>query len=377
MPGPENVAGDLIVSLSNEDADLMRALDSAPDDDARHRALLKRRDQRDSARSLLAQDRSVLIHPMAVPALATSLPTSLSTPEGREAADLILKEHICDESLVCAFAQLEQSESDLALEILRAAYRWSPHPQVKAHAGFSLACLLKTRCRASRLGATWRLPALIRLKPSGSSRRSRRHYPDVHVGQGMLAALARSELDEIHSLSVGNIAPEIAGEDTDGQPMQLSDYRGKVVVLTFWGNWCSLCRSMFPYERLLVDRMRGRPFVLLGVNSDNGTAIPQSLAQDKTVTWRSWRDGGEVHGGAIARRWNVQPLPDIFILDDRGVIRHHVGPHSDDHGPLYLLDAHGQLQHRWQARSDEVLEVAEALVREIEGRNSVQLSNRE
>jgi hypothetical protein len=38
-------------------------------------------------------------------------------------------------------------------------------------------------------------------------------------------------------LQVGQLAPEIEGEDLDGVPFKLSDYRGKVVVLDFWGTW--------------------------------------------------------------------------------------------------------------------------------------------
>ncbi|MCK5942658.1 MAG: redoxin domain-containing protein [Planctomycetes bacterium] len=38
-------------------------------------------------------------------------------------------------------------------------------------------------------------------------------------------------------LQVGMVAPDIAGEDLDGKPFKLSDYRGKVVVLDFWGDW--------------------------------------------------------------------------------------------------------------------------------------------
>jgi len=37
--------------------------------------------------------------------------------------------------------------------------------------------------------------------------------------------------------SVGALAPEIAASDLDGVPFKLSDYRGKVVLLDFWGNW--------------------------------------------------------------------------------------------------------------------------------------------
>jgi hypothetical protein len=38
-------------------------------------------------------------------------------------------------------------------------------------------------------------------------------------------------------LNEGNTAPEIVGEDQDGKTFKLSDYRGKVVLLDFWGNW--------------------------------------------------------------------------------------------------------------------------------------------
>lgn len=49
--------------------------------------------------------------------------------------------------------------------------------------------------------------------------------------------LAERQLFEIRSLQPGMVAPEIVGEDIDGKPMRLSDFRGKVVLLDFWGLW--------------------------------------------------------------------------------------------------------------------------------------------
>jgi peroxiredoxin len=365
MPEHANTYEELIVALRNEEVLLERRLVSASNDVERHQALLRHRDNRLWARNLLTKARFDQSNPVNVPTLTMVVTRFPDTSEGRAAADLIMKEYLHDVSLETAFEPLVRSESDLALEILRAAYHSSPHPRVKIHAAFSLARLLKTR--AERDG--WRTPSRSRAEAAEAKplfEESMRDNENFIVGRGSMAEQASSELEELQTLSVGKAAPEIAGEDTDGRSLQLSDYRGKVVVLAFWGSWNSSCRSMFPYERSLVIRMRGRPFVLLGVSSDHVAAIAQSMAEHQTITWRSWWDGGELSGGPIAQRWNVQSLPDIFIIDHQGVIRHQVGPRFDDHGHDYFLDAQGQLQHRWQACYQEILEVAEALVQEAE-----------
>jgi hypothetical protein len=62
-------------------------------------------------------------------------------------------------------------------------------------------------------------------------------HPDVKYHDQPLAERAKSLLFEIRNLAIGKKAPEINGEDIDGKPMKLSDYRGKVVVLDFWGHW--------------------------------------------------------------------------------------------------------------------------------------------
>ncbi len=62
-------------------------------------------------------------------------------------------------------------------------------------------------------------------------------YSDVGGYRGSLANASKSELFELHNLRVGKPAPEIEGTTVDGKTMKLSSYRGKVVVLDFWGDW--------------------------------------------------------------------------------------------------------------------------------------------
>ena len=62
-------------------------------------------------------------------------------------------------------------------------------------------------------------------------------YADVKLGRSTLGELAEGELFVIKQLTVGKVAPNIEGIDLDGEDFKLSDYRGKVVLLDFWGDW--------------------------------------------------------------------------------------------------------------------------------------------
>jgi peroxiredoxin len=77
---------------------------------------------------------------------------------------------------------------------------------------------------------------------------------------------------------------------------------------------------MYPHERSLVKRLEGKPFALLGVNSDSKDRVRQAMKKEN-ITWRSWWDGGNT-GGPIAKAWNVSGWPTIYVLDAKGVIRY-------------------------------------------------------
>lgn len=78
---------------------------------------------------------------------------------------------------------------------------------------------------------------------------------------------------------------------------------------------------MYPHERSLVNRMKGKPFVLLGINSDPREHLRQTI-QKEHMTWRSWWDGGNT-SGPIASKWNVHGWPTLYLIDAKGIIRHH------------------------------------------------------
>ena len=78
---------------------------------------------------------------------------------------------------------------------------------------------------------------------------------------------------------------------------------------------------MYPRERLLAKRLAGKPFVLLGVNSDRDREALKKTVMKEDLTWRSWWDGGS-RSGPIAETWNVKDWPVLYVLDAKSVIRH-------------------------------------------------------
>ncbi len=155
-------------------------------------------------------------------------------------------------------------------------------------------------------------------------------FADVKVQGKSLGDLAKPMYYAVSKTAIGKAAPEITGKDLDGKTMKLSDFRGKVIVLTFWGTWCKPCMDMVPYEKKLVARLKDRPFVLLGVNFDRDRKKLDAVRKEKGMTWRSWVDDVESEK-AISKRWDIRAWPTIIVIDHKGVIRHkHLrGKHLD------------------------------------------------
>jgi hypothetical protein len=77
---------------------------------------------------------------------------------------------------------------------------------------------------------------------------------------------------------------------------------------------------MLPHEKEMVERLKNRPFALIGINSDGGRSALQKILQEQGITWRNAVDVST--NGPIAKRWNVRGWPTIYILDAKGVIRY-------------------------------------------------------
>lgn len=103
---------------------------------------------------------------------------------------------------------------------------------------------------------------------------------------------------------VGDIAPEMEMELTDGQQVKLSDLRGKVVMLQFTASWCGVCRKEMPFiESDIWQKHKANPnFALYGIDRDEPVETVKAFAEKTGVTYPLALDPGADHFAKYADR---------------------------------------------------------------------------
>ena len=146
-------------------------------------------------------------------------------------------------------------------------------------------------------------------------------FPSRNERTKNYAEIATFELRKMRNLEVGQMAPEIQGTDADGKSFKLSDYRGKVVYLSFSANWCGPCVAKYPWERELVKKYQGKPFAMLSVNADYEIkTLKESIAKGD-IMWRCWWQ--QSPDGPLTEKWMVEGFPTEYLIDENGVIQAH------------------------------------------------------
>jgi thiol-disulfide isomerase/thioredoxin len=250
-----------------------------------------------------------------------SLPPLAQSSEGARlrarAFEVLQRDHLHSPAFADICDTLGGSPTPEGDRLLRTAFEKHALPAVRGQAGFWLARSLATQADESGDSTTKERAELCR-QAEQQFESVARDFGGVAHGTTTLGEAARTQLHALRYLSVGRTVEDIVGNDLDGKPMKLSDFRGRVVLLDFWANWCGFCRQMYPYERALAERLHDHPFAMVGVNCDNDKQELQREIRRHGISWRSWWD----EDGRVSRRWQADALPMMFLIDHKGVIRY-------------------------------------------------------
>ena len=157
-----------------------------------------------------------------------------------------------------------------------------------------------------------------------------------HYGGKASRAASAMDADELPAAA----APPFSLPARDGKRIDLSAYRGKVVLLNFWATWCPPCREEEPSLRQLARSMDPDKFQLLAVSVDEGgwPEIDKFFA-GKTPPYTVALD----EGARISQTYGTSKFPESYLIDSSGTVRlKFIGPRNwSDPAVFALLDSYG------------------------------------
>jgi len=112
--------------------------------------------------------------------------------------------------------------------------------------------------------------------------------------------------------------PDFAGTSLTGTPLRFADYRGKVVVMNFWGSWCPPCRSEGPTLAAVSAKYLHDGVSFLGVDENDTPANAKAFELGAGITYPSLNDPGYLVAQDIGSAIPINDTPTTLVIDGTG-----------------------------------------------------------
>jgi peroxiredoxin len=156
------------------------------------------------------------------------------------------------------------------------------------------------------------------------------HLAEIERMLSMLSADQRNtilgkqmayELASMKTLKVGAPAPDFMQPDVDDQPVRLSQFKGKYVLLDFWASWCGPCRQNNPAMVQLYHDFKDRNFTILGISLDDkaGKADWLKAIKDDGLEWLQVSDLKH-WSNQVVKLYSVTAIPESILIGPDGRI---------------------------------------------------------
>ena len=122
--------------------------------------------------------------------------------------------------------------------------------------------------------------------------------------------------------------PNATFQKLDGTPITLSDLRGAVVLINFWGTWCGPCLQEIPHLVRLSHQLKTKGLEVIGIALDSGNPNDiQAFMAEHGMDYAVWM--GDL--AMVKKRFHVMGFPTSLLIDREGLIhKRYFGPHTEE-----------------------------------------------
>jgi peroxiredoxin len=129
----------------------------------------------------------------------------------------------------------------------------------------------------------------------------------------------------------GQTAPDCAATSADNNKLDLSAYRGKVVLIDFWATWCPPCKKSMPFLNSLRNQRLQDGFEIVAINVDEDSEDAKQFLTENPVDYKMAFDPS----GDCPKVFEVKAMPSSYLVDKTGTIRKvHLGFRDEDQSML-------------------------------------------
>ena len=145
---------------------------------------------------------------------------------------------------------------------------------------------------------------------------------EIHwkLGNSKLAEAYHHKADPSKSELIGKPVLDFSATDLDGNPISLQDYRGKVVLLDFWGVWCGFCIREMPNVKSVYDTYKDQGFDVIGVTLDTDKVELRDYIKNNDIQWRQICSGKVWEDDPLAQQYKVTGVPEQWLIAKDGTL---------------------------------------------------------
>ena len=107
--------------------------------------------------------------------------------------------------------------------------------------------------------------------------------------------------------------------DSKGQPVDLNQFSGKVVLIDFWASWCPDCAREMPQVQQLYRTFESKGFAILGVSLDKDRRAMDNYIAKHLIPWPQYFDGKGWKSDLVTK-YSVHEIPEMWIINKKGVV---------------------------------------------------------